>query len=108
MLTNWFNDLSYDNWMPRFVVLLHETPAGYARRNHFDLMLESNGVLLTWAIPELPTTDGSVAAERLPDHRLMYLDYEGPVSRDRGSVQRVDGGEFEWIEMTPMRFQARL
>jgi hypothetical protein len=100
--------LGYDDRMPRFVLLLHETPAGYARPTHFDLMLENEGVLLTWAMQYLPTTDAAVAAERLLDHRLMYLDYEGAVSGDRGSVQRIEGGEFEWIEVTPMRFQAQV
>ena len=32
--------------------------------------------------------------ERLADHRLDYLEYEGPVSGDRGSVRRVDGGQY--------------
>jgi len=28
----------------------------------------------------------------------VYLDYEGLVSGDRGSVSRIDAGTFEWIE----------
>jgi hypothetical protein len=108
MLTNWFNDLSYDNRMPRFVVLLHETPAGYARRNHLDLMLESGDALLTWSLAEIPTSGSVAIAEQLPNHRLMYLDYEGPVSNDRGNVRRIDGGEFDWIEMTPTRFEVQV
>ena len=94
--------------MPRFVLLLHETPAGYARPTHFDLMLESGDALLTWSLMELPTSGTIVAAEQLPNHRVMYLDYEGPVSGDRGDVQRIEAGEFEWIETTPRRFQAQL
>jgi hypothetical protein len=31
------------------------------------------------------------------DHRLAYLDYEGPVSNDRGTVTRVDAGTFTWL-----------
>jgi len=94
--------------MPRFVVLLHETPSGYARPTHFDLMLESGEVLLTWSLAEIPTSGTVVAAEQLPDHRLMYLDYEGPVSNDRGNVRRVDRGELEWLEMTLTRYAARV
>ena len=30
-----------------------------------------------------------------PDHRLAYLDYEGPVSGGRGSVTRWDQGTYE-------------
>ena len=36
-------------------------------------------------------------AEALPDHRLMYLDYEGPVSGNRGNVVQWDRGTFVWI-----------
>ena len=35
----------------------------------------------------------AIVVERLPDHRHRYLDYEGPISSDRGSVQRVASGE---------------
>lgn len=37
-------------------------------------------------------------AEPLPDHRLFYLDYEGPVSGNRGVVTQWDKGIFEWIQ----------
>jgi hypothetical protein len=94
--------------MPRFVLLRHETPAEYARPTHFDLMLESGDALLTWLLAEIPTSGTVVVAEQLPNHRLMYLDYEGPVSNDRGNVCRVDGGEFESIERTEMRYEVDL
>jgi hypothetical protein len=71
-------------------------------------MFEADGVLLTWAASELPAIGGSVTGERLADHRLMYLDYEGPVLGDRGRVQRMDGGQFEWLETTPTRYLAKI
>jgi hypothetical protein len=37
-----------------------------------------------------------VLAEALADHRLAYLNYEGPVSGNRGRVVRWDTGEFDW------------
>jgi hypothetical protein len=83
--------------MPRFVVLLHETPAGYPRPTHFDLMLQSGELLRTWALETLPSVGETVAAERLPDHRPVYLDYEGGVAGDRGSVKRIDAGEYEMV-----------
>jgi len=84
--------------MPRFVVLLHETPPGYPRGRHYDLMLEQSGVLWTWALESLPQPGGeAVAAERLADHRLDYLEYEGKVSGGRGQVIRIDGGDFDSI-----------
>ena len=83
------------NYMPRFVVLLHETPPGYPRGTHFDLMLQHEGSLWTWAIEKLPTAGQPAMAERLPDHRLAYLDFEGEVAAGRGRVSRVDAGEFD-------------
>ena len=37
-----------------------------------------------------------ILAEALPDHRLFYLDYEGPVTGGRGTVIQWDSGIFEW------------
>ena len=56
----------YDCRMPRFVVLLHETPAGYSRGTHFDLMLEYGEALRTWALNKLPLAGDPVIAHRLP------------------------------------------
>jgi hypothetical protein len=40
-------------------------------------------------------------AERIADHRPMYLDYEGPISGDRGRVVRLARGTIEhWRETT--------
>lgn len=81
--------------MPRFVVLLHEKKEDV----HWDLMLEAGDALATWAMPPrpLPLESLTVRARRLPDHRRAYLDYEGPVGGDRGTVRRVDSGRFETL-----------
>jgi hypothetical protein len=90
--------------MPRFVLLRHECPPEFGKPSHWDLMLEDAGALLTWSLVELPTPGGLAAfATRLDDHRLAYLDYEGPLSGERGSVSRVDAGEFQWVERTDQR-----
>lgn len=82
--------------MSRFVVLHHLTPAGAERPAHWDLMLEAEGVLRTWALDDEPAAGRATAALRLPDHRLAYLDYEGPIGGGRGEVRRHDAGELEW------------
>lgn len=76
--------------MPRFVLLEHDHP-----EFHWDFMLESNDTLLTWRLDRIPDKAGEIAAVSLPDHRIAYLDYEGPISGNRGSVVRVDRGDFE-------------
>lgn len=79
----------------RFVVLRHEGTATFKPGVHWDLMLERGQALRTWALAELPTADREADAEQLPEHRLAYLDYEGPVSGGRGTVSRFDAGMFQ-------------
>ena len=61
-------------------------------------MLEHDGTLWTWSLAELPQPGQSVSAEKLADHRLAYLDYEGDISNNRGTVTRVDQGDFDLLE----------
>ncbi len=51
-------------------------------------------MLRAWRLLAEPAADVAIAAEALPDHRPVYLDYEGPVSGDRGTVARWDTGEY--------------
>ena len=89
--------------MPRFVILTHDWPF-----LHWDLMLESNDELLTWRLLEQPGIDREIVAERLPNHRIAYLDYEGPVSGERGSVSRWDQGKFEILKNKTECLTARI
>jgi hypothetical protein len=89
--------------MPRFVILTHDHPS-----LHWDFMLEHGPVLRTWRLLQSPDMDGPIEAEPLPDHRLAYLDYEGPVSRGRGEVKRWDAGEYEEVESEEDRIVVRL
>lgn len=93
--------------MLRFVVLRHVIDPQTARRDgsqsladrgtHFDLMLEENGKLLTWALAIWPLkVEESTKALSLPPHRLAYLDYEGEISGGRGHVYRVASGSYHW------------
>jgi hypothetical protein len=83
--------------MPRFVILRHEHPAG----SHYDLMFEAGGALKTWSLPQTPEAGRVITCQSLPDHRLAYLDYEGPISGDRGSVTRWDHGTCEIDRQSP-------
>lgn len=79
--------------MRRFVILEHDWPA-----LHWDLLLEAGDVLRAWRLLAEPAPGAAVPAEANFDHRRLYLDYEGPLSGDRGSVSRWDAGTFEWVE----------
>jgi hypothetical protein len=98
-----FSDQQYGFPMPRFVVLTHDHPF-----LHWDLLLEQDGALRTWRLAQPPEGDGPIDAEELADHRLAYLDYEGPVSGGRGTVARWDVGTYETIELTAERVVVRL
>jgi hypothetical protein len=86
----------------RFVILRHHFPAGAVAEfsDHFDLMLEQESKLATWRIEAIPDPDQAVSATRLADHRKVYLDYEGPVSGDRGTVEQVIAGTYEICQDT--------
>jgi hypothetical protein len=77
--------------MPRFVILEHDWP-----QRHWDLMLEAGAVMRTWRLAAPLTPEADIAASPIGDHRLHYLDYEGPISGNRGSVVRLDSGTFDW------------
>lgn len=74
----------------RFVILEHDHPF-----LHWDLLLEEECSARTWRLLRKPCLGEPIAAESLPDHRLMYLDYEGKVSGDRGNVKRLLAGLYE-------------
>src|SRR5262245_49367036 len=94
--------------MPRFVILRHETPTEYERPTHFDFMLEHEGALWTWALEKIPASGEAIVAQRLPDHRLAYLEFEGEIEGNRGRVTRIDSGEYEPLEAKTTNVQIRL
>ena len=90
----------------RRIVLLHHTisptnPDQAGRSDHFDLMVEPNDSsdLWTWACEQNPFESSNqnrqTSVQRLPDHRRVYLDYEGFVSKDQGHVRQVASGFYQ-------------
>lgn len=77
--------------MLHFAVIRHESPQGV----HWDLLLQVADVLKTWSLPQPPQPGLEIACRALSDHRLVYLDYEGPLSDDRGTVTRWDRGTYQ-------------
>ncbi len=86
----------------RFVLLFHDFPNGHQQENHWDLMLEWDETLITFALSEMLAPGKLIPAKPISDHRMLYLDYEGPVSNNRGSVTRVMKGDYYWISDDPL------
>jgi DNA ligase D-like protein (predicted 3'-phosphoesterase) len=82
-----------------FVVQEHQATA-----HHFDVRLEVDGVMRSWAVPKGPSLDPAVKrfAVQVEDHTLAHNEFEGLAGRggviiwDRGSYEQ--GGRVPWPE----------
>ena len=92
-----------DRSMPSpVVILLHTLPDG---SSHYDWLTSLPGRdevgLVAFRLDVSPLEPGwsRLMAVRMPDHRRLYLKYEGAVSGGRGDVRRVAAGEcLAWEE----------
>jgi bifunctional non-homologous end joining protein LigD len=89
-----------------FVVQEHHTPRGTGERVHWDLRLERDGVLKSWAVPKGPPTEQGPSRLAVPteDHPLEYASFAGMITAGEyggGSVTIWDAGRYateKWDE----------
>lgn len=92
----------------RYCIQFHD-----ASNLHYDLRLEDEGTLLSWAIPKGLPYQANVKrmAIRTEDHPLKYLTFEGVIPKGQygaGSMWVFDSGQFEWIEKKDTKYKFKI
>jgi bifunctional non-homologous end joining protein LigD len=79
--------------LKRFVIQRHEREGETV---HWDLMLEQNKLLETYRVNTPPEewVNRTIEAEKIFDHPLKFLTYEGSVNKGKGNVKIADSGNY--------------
>ncbi len=91
------------------IFVVHEH---WASHHHFDLRIEQDGVLKSWAIPKNIEEAGErrILAVQVEDHPYDYKDFHGTIPEGQygaGKVEIWDNGTVEVLESNPNSYHVR-
>lgn len=89
--------------MPIYIIHKHS-----ATHLHWDLRLEKDGVLKSWACPKEPSTDPSVKRLliQVEDHDFSYATFEGEIAEGygKGKVEIWNKGTYTFVNEKPYKW----
>ena len=92
----------------RFVIQKH-TKSG---SSHWDMMVQKGDFLQTWRLDKEPRQihlqNTPAKAEKIFDHPLKFLTYEGPVNKGKGRVKIADAGTYKIINQDAGKIEMEL
>lgn len=95
--------------MKKLIYVVHQHHASHL---HWDLRLEHEGVLKSWAIPKTPPRKKGIKrlVIQVEDHKLSYASFEGEIPQGQygaGTVKIWDKGTYEILDKNSEKWEVK-
>ncbi len=91
----------------KLIYMIHKH---YATHLHYDLRLEMDGVLKSWAVPKEPSNSLKRLAVAVDDHDISYANFKGTIGAGYGAgkVEIYDSGYYELVDRKDKKIIVKL